>query len=200
MSTTKPRTWGELPESIRDTLSDNQTISHIEEIARAQGLSEMEQGFLVRLCSMLMKGELAPGLFVGAISEELSISKEKAALIAQTINHDIFASIKEALKEIHGGGSGVVRLDPSLVTCLPAQMSKEAALRNKAPGNKVVGNIMEQKLGGAFRLKSDQSAVTGGAPREIVPPPPEPLKPAPLPKDGTEILPPRQDPYRDHDL
>jgi hypothetical protein len=200
MSTTTPRTWAELPLAIRDTLSDDRTIARIEEIARTQGLPEMEQGFLVRLSAKLMKGELAPGAFVGAIAEELDIPKDKAAFLAQTINHDIFASIKDALKEVHTGGSGVVRLDPSLVTCLPAQMSKEAALKNKAPGNAAVANIMEQKLGGAFRLKSDASAITGGAPREVIPPPVEPLRPAVLPKDGTTVEPPRRDPYRDHDI
>ena len=210
----KQKTFAELPEEIRELLSDETLVERIEAIAARQGLPPMEQGFLVRICANLMKGIIAPGVFVNTIVDELDISREKAATLAQEINRDIFSPVKDALRAVHTKPGGIVRLDPSLVTCLPAQMSKEAAIGNKAPGNAPVGNILEQKLAGTFRIKEGVVMAppppppAPPAPRIVVPPPPHsvmpPAPPAPgkqvfsIPTVGGQSGPPKSDPYRDH--
>ena len=196
--TKKPKTWGELPEEIREALSSEETIGRIGTLAAKQGLPPMEQAFLVRICANLMKGILAPSEFVATIADELDISHEKAAILAGEVNREIFSPVKEALRVVHSRVGGIVKLDPSLVTCLPAQMSKSAALGNKVPGNAPVGNILEQKLAGSFRMKGDTVATTGVPnPKLVVPPPP--LRDLPSIPPGQSGV-PASDPYRQHDL
>ena len=162
--------WINLPERIREMLSSEDTVEKIEDIAKKAGLPEMEQGFLVRITANLMRGIITPEVFIGTISDELDIPKELASKIAQEINHQIFNSIKDALKIVHSSSAPIVKpkpvtavapLDPSLVTCLPSQMSPEAAKANKAPGNAAAGNIFEQKLGSAFRMKGENVSSVG---------------------------------------
>jgi hypothetical protein len=198
---TKQQIWATLPIPIRELLNAENTPSKIEAIAQKQGLGFVEQGFLVRITANLLRGELSPREFIPTISGELDVSREVASLIAQDINHDIFGEVKDALKEVHAVGSGakkdggVARLDPSLVTCLPGEMSPEAALGNKAPGNAVMsGSIMEQKLGGVFRMKGQEIATMGGVqgPTLVTPPPPQSLRPAVPPPPAQKA-----DPYRE---
>ena len=204
----KHKTWAELPPEIREVLSDEETVNKIEAVAQKQGLPPMEQGFLVRICSNLMKGIIEPSTFVQNISDELDIPREKAALLAQEINREIFSPVKDALRAVHARPGGIVRLDPSLVTCLPAQMSKEAAAGNKAPGNAPMGNILEQKLAGAFRIKEGEviAPQTPASPSPRFVPAPLPVsKMPPVISSTVATIPgqsgvPKSDPYRQHDL
>ena len=204
----KQKTWVELPLEIRELLSDEKTVETIEKIGEQQGLPPMERGFLVRICANLMRGIIVPNVFVNTIADELDISRDKSAILAQEINRVIFSPVKDALRAVHAKPGGVVKLDPSLVTCLPAQMSKEAALGNKAPGNAPVLNIMEQKLAGAFRIKEGVVvAPPPPPPRMVVPPPPHSVMPPAPPKPVLNIPtvpgqsgPPKVDPYRNQTL
>lgn len=209
--TKKHKPWAELPDEIREILSREDTVAKIEEIGRKQGLPPMEQGFLVRISANLMRGIISPISFVNTISDELDINREKAAYLAQEINRDIFSSVKEALQKVHpvqNKPETVAKLDPSLVTCLPGEMSAKAAIANKAPGNAAavapIGSIFEQKLGGAFRMKgetvSNTEVITS---RQVIPPPVQATRPnnipvPPPPQSGTTK--PALDPYREHPI
>ena len=207
--TNKHKIWGELPLEIREALSREDTVTKIEAIAEKQGLSPIEQGFLVRICANLMRGIIKPEVFVATITDELDISREKAAYLAQEVNRDIFSPIKESLQKVHADSVHsekkeiVAKLDPSLVTCLPHDMSKEAAIANKAPGNTVAaGSIFEQKLGGAFRMKGEAVSSTGlstPAPTLVTPPTLQPMRPAPITTPTTTAQKPI-DPYREHPI
>lgn len=204
-----------LPQEIRDLLASPATLETINAIGKRHFLNKVECGLLAQVTSALVTGTLKPADFLATLMDYLSIPREKAALMAKDLNGDIFNHFKESLKVIHAGPGGIQKLDPSLVTCLPAQMSKEAALGNKAPGNAPMGNILEQKLAGTFRMKGD-GVVTDAVPtpRLVVPPPPQsqmppipPPPPAPqaekskfVPPSQHPTEPPRIDPYRDHDI
>lgn len=105
---TLPIKFETLPEDIRAMLQSDEFVEKIELIGEKQSLPPMEQGFLVRICAKLVTGVLQPANFVNTIADELDISREKAAFIAQEINRDIFSNIKESLKTLHrseqGGG------------------------------------------------------------------------------------------------
>lgn len=193
MTDTQTKTWGELPDEIRLLLSAESTVDAIERIAQKQGLPPMERGFLVRICANLMRGAIPPTDFVHTISDELDIPRDKAAYLAQEINRDVFSLVKDALKKVHEKPGALPKIDPSLVTCLPDQMSKEAQAGNNAPGNNVaVGSIFEQKLGGAFRMKSEVVSSVG-----VVPPPPQPTLVTPPPPQPTKPATAGFDPYRE---
>ncbi len=198
---TQKKPWAELPIAIREILSREDTAEKIEAIGEKQGLPIMERGFLVRITANLMRGVITPVAFVETIADELSVSREKAAYLAQDINRDIFSLVKDALQEVHATPEKkevVAPLDPSLVTCLPGEMSAAAALANKAPGNVLsvapivsapivppvpTGSIFEQKLGGAFRMKGELSSSMGVAnPTQVIPPNPQVAMPASRPQ------------------
>jgi hypothetical protein len=194
MTNTQAKTWGELPEEIRLLLSAESTVDAIERIAQKQGLPPMEQGFLVRICANLMRGNIPPTAFVDTISDELDVPREKAAYLAQEVNRDVFILVKDALKKVHEKPSSVQKIDPSLVTCLPGEMSPTAVAGNKAPGNTIAaGSIFEQKLGGAFRMKGEVATSTGGttipSPTLVTPPAPQAIKPATTAFDPYRELP-----------
>jgi hypothetical protein len=186
----KQKTWGELPLEIRELLSKEDTAERIETIGAKHGLPIMEQGFLVRICADLMKGALVPTEFIVTLTKELDIPREQAVLLAGDINHDIFNGVKGALQKVHAvAPSAVPKIDPSLVTCLPGNMSPAAQVGNKAPGNTVaLGSIFEQKLGGAFRMKGESATVMGG-PTLVTPPPPQAVAPATVAFDPYRELP-----------
>ena len=91
-----------LPEVVRSTISDPATYEAIERVGLAQGLTKVEAGLLAQATSLLMMGFIEPNKYVSVLIDQLSVSQEVAAIIAQEINRDIFNKIKDALKEVHG--------------------------------------------------------------------------------------------------
>ena len=188
----KNQLWAKLPEEIRAVLNSDESVATIESIGARQGANEMEQGFLVRICSNLMKGLLAPADFVNTIATELDLPRDKAAYIAQEINRDIFSNIKDALKTVHARNSDM-EIDPKHVNCLPEQNKNGVGIPS---GNvakpEPTGSILEQKLGGTFRIQSQVARTTGAPdPMLIVPPAPQRTAPTQPPASSSS------DPYRE---
>lgn len=182
--------WANLPEEIRDLLTSDEMVDKISEIGARQGAAEMEQGFLVRICANLMMGILPPADFVNTIATELDLSRDKAAYIAQEINRDIFSGVKEALKTVHTKGTGM-EIDPKLVTCLPEQTTTGQIPSGNVSTPAPTGSILEQKLGGTFRIQSQVARTTG------VPDPMLVMPPAPQRTDPPAQAAPSSDPYRE---
>ena len=103
--TTQNVPWGKLPPEIRDILSSEATVELVENIGIKHGLSEVEQGFLLRITGKLLKGVLPPTTFIKELEANIDIPRERAAYIAQEINRDIFNDVKDALKSLYGVGA-----------------------------------------------------------------------------------------------
>ncbi len=203
-----------LPQSIQDLLRSEDLMAATEKIAKNHSLQPVYFGALHRATVAILKGEMPPNAYVQKLIYELDVTNVDAVQIAKDINRDIFSPIKEALSLVHAKKGEVEKLDPSLVTCLPGQMSKAAALGNKAPGNAQMGNILEQKLAGSFRIKEGEVINFGSlaskndpSPHLVVPPlpqvqmpPPQAERPKFIPPSQHPTEPPRIDPYRDHDV
>ncbi|OGZ08400.1 MAG: hypothetical protein A3C93_04275 [Candidatus Lloydbacteria bacterium RIFCSPHIGHO2_02_FULL_54_17] len=176
-----------MPQRVREVLSAEETIDILENIGVKYGLSELDRGFLMRITGKLLNGALPPTEFVKKIVEDIDISRDQAISIAQEINRDIFNEIKDQLlNEVHAKGApaGTVPASPNTPTKsnFPPQMS--------TVGPTHVGSIFEQKLGGAFRVKSEAIRYEGTA----TPPPVAPGTPQfSIPKKPTEVkIPPAQ--------
>ena len=110
-----------LPEIVRVTISDPATHSTIERIGLAHELTRVEVGLLAQATSLLMMGFIEPNKYVAVLIDQLTISQEVAATIAQEINRDIFNVIKDALKDVHG----ITKTPTSTVTAaVPAAPQK----------------------------------------------------------------------------
>ncbi|KKU79152.1 MAG: hypothetical protein UY04_C0015G0006 [Parcubacteria group bacterium GW2011_GWA2_47_7] len=100
---------------------------------------------------------------------ELTKVEKTAILIAQDINHDIFAEVKDALSEIHLGKKMSEITVPDGLVSAPRDISFATPIPPPPPQ----GSILEQKLGGAFRISrpvSEENAEV--SPTLSVPPPP----------------------------
>jgi hypothetical protein len=166
------QTIGKLPQNLREAIYAPDMFDKVEKLGKTSGLDEVQIGLLGRLTVKLMAGILAPTEFVAAIENDLGVEREKAAYIAQDINRDIFNPVKDALKEVHN-----VQAAPqvSAAAAKPEEPKKDEGIALwktyqadmvKVGGAKTEeekpGSILEQKLGGTFRMSSSRSAPAGG--------------------------------------
>lgn len=160
MNTLQVKTM-KLPEDIYEMLQSDEFVEKIELIGEKQSLPLMEQGFLVRICANLMKGILPPANFVNMITDELDIPREKAALIAQEINRDVFSGIKESLRILHSAklvSQTIPQKAPeSPAATAPITQPKPVKVLEVPVEN--TPSVFEQKLSGTFRINAD-----GGTP------------------------------------
>lgn len=201
-----------LPQEIRDLITSEDFNDRIEVIAKKHGLDEDQTGALIRTTVRLLIGVIAPTQFVVAVTENIEIDREKASLIAQDINRDIFNPVKEELKQVHAlPGSGASSPAPKPASPTPAsapvsplpQVSPKpapvsAVSAKPAPAASAISStpplaapsqsIFEQKMGGTFRMKSDTTS--HGAATQ-----PKGVAPSAVMPDPTS--PPKIDPYRE---
>ncbi|HEY9585455.1 MAG TPA: hypothetical protein VJJ02_02595 [Candidatus Paceibacterota bacterium] len=101
----RQKIWGALPEEIRSLLSAEETVELIEKTGDKYKLSEMEQGFLLRITGKLLQGLLPPTEFVKEVERNIDISRENAMYLAQDLNRDIFNNVKDSLKKLYSVGT-----------------------------------------------------------------------------------------------
>jgi hypothetical protein len=108
-----------LPDKIKDLLLSEDFNERVEHVALHYTLDEVGTGVLIRITVRLLAGIIPPTQFVSTIIEEIDIPRERAALMAQEINRDIFNPIKEELKQIHQIGQSVAPATPSAAPSTP---------------------------------------------------------------------------------
>ena len=91
-----------LPEQIKDLLVSEELIDHVEGIAKSEKLEPKFYGDLYYAVVDVLTGRIRPNQFVARISEDANVDQEQASQIAQVVNREIFNSIKEELKQVHG--------------------------------------------------------------------------------------------------
>ncbi len=196
-TTPTPQEWNAryktLPQNIRDVLMDaeNPLAERVAIICAHNGLDESTCDGIIRLTAYLLMGFVKPNEYVGEIMEKTDLPREKAALIAQEINRDIFNSLKEDLKSVHGvAEKQPAPVDAMILTPLPGKTPSLEVPKTEE-------NILEQKLGGAFRMKSDAVEYKGVTPPPLAPSTPgtsvsnipPSLPPTPKPADQYRELP-----------
>ncbi len=90
-----------LPQDLQDAIAAPETLETLEVIGKKYELDVVHIGLLHRLTVKLLAGVILPQEFVASIENDLGIEHEKAMLVAQEINRDIFNRVKDALKEVH---------------------------------------------------------------------------------------------------
>jgi hypothetical protein len=243
-STAQKIPWAKLPQQIRDILAAEETVTTLEAIGAKYGLSDMEQGFLIRITSKLISGTILPTEFIKQILENIDINRDQAILVAQEINRDILNEIKDVLMELNEQKEakpvssqppppiGLVPAPPVVnvpkgppppAPVLPVQpppvvrpagepvrsdwgwhgtknevTGKIEFRHEKAPQDTIagalhVGSIFEQKLGGAFTIKSEQAPAALHPEPAPVPPQPKKAPTLHVPKKPTQVpIPPVQ--------
>ena len=126
----RQKIWGALPEEIRSLLSAEETVELIEKTGDKYKLSEMEQGFLLRITGKLLQGLLPPTEFVKEVERNIDISRENAMYLAQDLNRDIFNNVKDSLKKLYSVGT---KPSGAPIGTAPASLSAPVAQQGTHP-------------------------------------------------------------------
>lgn len=90
-----------LPEQIKNTIFAPETSEAYDKVTERYQLNTAQREAISTQSGLLMMGLRLPQEFVTVLTKELNIPREKASLIAQELNRDIFNAIREDLKKIH---------------------------------------------------------------------------------------------------
>ena len=87
-----------LPEELKEAITSIETARAIKKISDEHKLHIDEAGRLADETGLVMFGLTRPYLFPVRVARALNVDKNKAAIIAQAVNDQIFAPIQEYLK------------------------------------------------------------------------------------------------------
>ena len=93
--------YDNLPEDLKDAIFSVDTTSLVNMIGKKHGLAIDKIGDLANETGMVMLGVTHPNDFIGNLTDRLDVDKEKARIIAQEINEQIFKPVRESLRKIH---------------------------------------------------------------------------------------------------
>lgn len=93
--------YQKLPEVLKDAMTSAEVSGTMVSIGKKFGLTLEKIGFMAEEAGYVMLGLIRPQEFIGKLAEALEISRDRAAALAQEINHQVFAPIREALKSAH---------------------------------------------------------------------------------------------------
>lgn len=98
--------YKQLPDDVRDVYSSAEYTASIIEIGKKNGLFVDQIGHLSDEVGSTMLGITHPDKFVDTIANKLSISNDKANVIAREVNEKIFLNIRASLQKIHSEDGG----------------------------------------------------------------------------------------------
>lgn len=110
-----------IPKELSDLIANPATFETVEKIGVKFGLNRVEIGLLAQVTGSLLVGEISPNQFIATLVDYLTVPQEKAMLIAQEINRDIFNSVKEALKQLHNVAQEKGAEKPAAAVSTPQQ-------------------------------------------------------------------------------
>lgn len=91
-----------LPEDLREAIFGAESSQILQEIGKKYALHIDKLGELVNEVGLVMVGITHPKDFIPNLAERLGVDKMTAKNIAQDVNAQIFAKVRESLKKIHG--------------------------------------------------------------------------------------------------
>lgn len=210
-----------LPERIKEVIFAPETTDVYESVTKKFNLNDTQRRSVVTETEFLLMGLRDPKDLIENLARRLAVAHEIAVGIARELNQHVFAEIKEELRALYTSNEGeevkVLEQKTETSGTLNNETTPPAAPKMSSNGFQDVGpkphigNIFEEKLGGSFRMKSDEVSYTASkAKAEITPiprvtpptPPPStiptpttaspvsPATPTPTPASTTPPLPP----------
>mgnify|MGYP001602142788 CR=1 FL=1 len=93
--------YDDLPEDLKDAIFSVDTTSLVNMVGKKHGLAIDKIGDLANETGMVMLGVTHPNEFIANLADRLEVDKEKARIIAQEINEQIFKPVRDSLRKIH---------------------------------------------------------------------------------------------------
>lgn len=96
--------YAKLPKEIKEVLDSEENTDRIYDLGNKNKLHIDKIGLLNQEINLVMLGMVKPQEFVPNLREKLKISDEEARQLAMEVNEQIFAPIRESLKQVHAMG------------------------------------------------------------------------------------------------
>ncbi len=121
--------YADLPDDLQRALFAPETANAIRAVGKKYELTLDKVGVLAGETGNVMMGITPTSEFIKNISEKVGVDKEKARMIAEDINQQIFAPVRESLKKVH-------RLEePKNLSNKPAQSASKETTPHASPLN-----------------------------------------------------------------
>ncbi len=91
-----------LPEDLKDAIFNVDSAEIIQAIGKKYNLPIDKTGELADETGLVLLGLTHPDNYIFNLAQRLNTDKETAGKIAEEINNQIFAKVRESLKKIHG--------------------------------------------------------------------------------------------------
>ena len=91
-----------LPFDLKKTIVSSETRQHIQAMTEKHQLNSDQAADLETEIAIVLLGLRSPADFIVNVKNALNVPAEKARAIAEDINTEIFRSVRESLKKIHG--------------------------------------------------------------------------------------------------
>ncbi|TSC80300.1 MAG: hypothetical protein G01um101429_150 [Parcubacteria group bacterium Gr01-1014_29] len=95
-----------LPPELKDVMFSTVTAEKMFDIGKRHGLLVDKLGDMAHETGLLMLGVTHPDEFIGNLASRLEVNTQKANAIADDINREIFAPVREQLRAVFGGTAG----------------------------------------------------------------------------------------------
>lgn len=110
--------YDKLPPAVKEAIDAVETAELIQAISEEHKLHIDQMGEFSHLIGSLMLGIVKPQEFVPNLREKLGVKDEEARAMALEVNEQIFAPIRESLKQVHAmkegeQASGEPKISPS---------------------------------------------------------------------------------------
>jgi len=176
-----------LPDDIREAMSSVDIAQSVENIGKSHSLHVDQIGQLMDEVSFIMLGLMHPSDFISNIQKSLEIDNQVAQEITKDINEKIFRPIKASLLSIHGvdnkeSESGIRNQESTAKQDVGEKVEGRESDKsdyeyNKLPPKGIIEekplpeiapkDIVEEKLGGEFKIPSTEQEVTEPEPEKI---------------------------------
>lgn len=97
--------YQKLPEDLKDAMFSVDSAEIIQSLGKKYNLAIDKIGELADETGLVMLGLTHPRDFISNLAQRLNVDKETARKIAEEVNTQIFATVRESLKKIHGIGA-----------------------------------------------------------------------------------------------
>lgn len=94
--------FNQIPVELRKAIASNANADNLFEIGKRHGLLIDKTGELAAETGLFMLGVTHPDEFAGNLAERLQVDRETASKIADDINREIFAPVREHLRGMFG--------------------------------------------------------------------------------------------------
>jgi len=96
--------YQKLPEDLKEAIFSVKSAEVIQAVGKKYNLAVDKTGELADETGLVMLGLTHPRDFISNLAQRLGVDKETARKIAEEVNTQIFATVRESLKKIHGVG------------------------------------------------------------------------------------------------